>query len=98
MYTTACDLTEYQPSFSSSLNNKRQFISQILADTISDTSQSAHCSTISARVVSLPTLPGNTTKGTDLCRLVSSSHLQRGTPGAAWPTIRALLIDRKSVV
>lgn len=49
----------------------------------SHTTSAAHDSTMSASVSSLPTFPGNTTYGTPRCRLVSSSHFQRGTPGAA---------------
>jgi hypothetical protein len=43
----------------------------------------AHRSTNSANVSSPPTFPGNTTYGTPVCLLVSSSHLHSGTPGAA---------------
>lgn len=50
---------------------------------------SAHRSTISAKVSSSPTLPGNTMYGTLVCLEVGSSHRQMGTPGAAWPRIMA---------
>lgn len=56
-----------------------------------------HASTSSASVLSEPTFPGNTTYGTPTCRLVGSSHRQRGTPGAACPTIKARLMFRPLV-
>lgn len=56
-----------------------------------------HASTNSHNVVSSPTLPGKTTKGTLRCLEVGSSHRQSGTPGAACPTIVARLTLRPLV-